>query len=483
MSEPTLTARGAAAVLEPKLADFRGGLTVADGAARGGLALRDAESGLRWLTAERGGHLAATESGELLYSFPDGLVQRREEGWLARAAKATGRVLAGVGRFVVRAWVSIVMVSYAVLFLAVAIAIAARSEDSDVGAVIGVVLRVIAESLYWTFHPFSPVAWSLEPGWARQPRKKGLPFYERVNRFVFGPPPVVEDPRERERRVLGEIRRLRGRVGPGDLMRVTGQEREAAERELLRLVVDYDGDVQVSDEGALVYSFKSLRLTSGQSVDAAPAPVWQRRETLPALTGNGAGTNVGLAVLNGFNLSMGAVGVGMGLTIDRIFELIAHAREVAVLGAGAPPLGPAEGVPLLLGWIPLAFSAAMFAVPAFRALRRRRERLRVADENGRRALMRLVLAETNPVAELAPDIARRAWATAVGGDAGKADPTPRIEAAVRALGGEIDLDSEGKLVYRFTTVAREHAALATQRTRASLDEAQPGAIVFSSRES
>jgi hypothetical protein len=482
MSEPTLTARGAAAVLEPKLADFRGGLTVADGAARGGLALRDAEAGLRWLAAERGGHLAATESGELLYSFPDGLVQRREEGWLARAAKATGRVLAGVGRFVVRAWVSIVMVSYAVIFLAVAIAIAARSEDSDVGAVIGVVLRVIAESLYWTFHPFSPVYWSLEPGWARQPKKKGLPFYERVNRFVFGPPPVVEDPRERERRVLGEIRRLSGRVGPGDLMRVTGMEREDAERELLRLLADYEGDVQVSDDGALVYAFKSLRLTSGQSVDAAPAPVWQRRETLPALTGNGAGTNVGLAVLNGFNLTMGAVGVGMGLTIDRIFELITHAREVAVLGAGAPPLGPAEGVPLLLGWIPLAFSTVMFAVPAFRALRRRRERQRVADENGRRALMRLVLAETNPVAELSPDVARRAWAAAAGGDAGKADPTPRIEAAVRALGGEIDLDADGKLVYRFTTVAREHAALAAQRTRASLDEAQPGAIVFSSNE-
>jgi hypothetical protein len=94
--------------------------------------------------------------------------------------------------------------------------------------------------------------------------------------------------------------------------------------------------------------------------------------------------------------------------------------------------------------------------------------------------MRLVLAETNPVAELSPEVARRTWATAVGGDAGKADPTPRIEAAVRALGGEVDLDAEGKVVYRFTTVAREHAALAALRTRASIAEAQPGAIVFSS---
>jgi hypothetical protein len=265
-------------------------------------------------------------------------------------------------------------------------------------------------------------------------------------------------------------------------MRVTGLEREAAERELLRLVVDYDGDVQVSDDGALIYSFKALRLTSGQTVDSSPAPVWQRRETLPALTGNGAGTNIGLAALNGFNLTMGAVGVGMGLTVERIFELLAHAHEVATLGAAAPPLAAPEGVPLLLGWIPLLFSAGMFVLPGLRALRRRRERARVADENGRRALMRLVLAESSPVAELAPETARRAWMTAVGDDAGKADPTPRIEAAVRALGGDVDLSAEGKLVYRFTTEVRERAALSSMRLRASLDEAKPGAVVFSSAE-
>jgi hypothetical protein len=100
-----------------------------------------------------------------------------------------------------------------------------------------------------------------------------------------------------------------------------------------------------------------------------------------------------LSVLNGFNLTMGAVGVGMGLTVERIFELIHHAQEVAVLGAERAAARPPHGVPWLLGWIPLAFSTGLFALPAFAALRRRRERARVADENGRRALMRLVLAE------------------------------------------------------------------------------------------
>jgi hypothetical protein len=138
----------------------------------------------------------------------------------------------------------------------------------------------------------------------------------------------------------------------------------------------------------------------------------------------------------------------------------------------------------VLGWIPLAFSAAMFAFPALRALRRRRERQRVADENGRRALMRLVLAETSSLVELRPTDAARAWLAATGPDGGHSpeEATPRIEAAVRALGGDIDLDADGKIVYRFATEARERRALAAARAAAPAEEARPGPVVFSSNE-
>lgn len=491
MAERSLTARAAAAVLEPTLTGFTGGLTVADGAARGGLSLIDAEAGLRVLASERGGQLAATEKGELVYAFPRGLIAPRAPGLLARAASATGRALLSVGRFVVRAWVSVALVTYAVAFAGVAIALAAKDDDGGVGDVIGAIARVVFEALYWTFHPFSPVYWGSEPIWARRRRHgaRGLPIYERVNRFVFGPPVVVKDARVSERRVLAEVRRLRGRIGPGDVMRVTGLEREAAERELLRLVVDYDGDIQVSDDGALVYAFPSLRVTahdnaapSSAATELAPEPIWNERALAAPVTGNGAGTNILLGALNGFNLIMSGVAVANGLTVERIFELIDHAREVATFGIAATPLAPPHGVPWVLGWIPLMFSTGLFVLPALRALRQRRRRGEAADQNGRRGLMRLVLADANPVAELTPSDAGRVWLAAAGADGGKTpeESTPRIEAAVRALGGEIDLDDTGKLVYRFTTEARERRALQAQRLGASLAEAQPGAVVFSS---
>jgi hypothetical protein len=95
--------------------------------------------------------------------------------------------------------------------------------------------------------------------------------------------------------------------------------------------------------------------------------------------------------------------------------------------------------------------------------------------------MRLVLAEPGGVAELSPSAARRAWvAAAEVKDSGAV--TAEVEAAVRALGGEIDLDASGAVVYRFATEARERRALQALRAAAPSAEALPGAVVFSSGE-
>src|SRR5260221_13545664 len=95
MADVPLGARGAAAIIEPRLAGFRGDLTVADGAARGGLALRDAEVGLQWLPSARGGQPQATEKGGLLYSVPPGLVSPPRARGPTPPPRPPGRAPAG----------------------------------------------------------------------------------------------------------------------------------------------------------------------------------------------------------------------------------------------------------------------------------------------------------------------------------------------------------------------------------------------------
>ncbi|MEO5768099.1 MAG: hypothetical protein ABIS92_07080, partial [Polyangia bacterium] len=275
-------------VLEGALgARFRGELTAADAAARSGLPLREAEGALQALAAEYTGHLAATSKGELVYSFPQGLVKPPETRLIPRVGRAIAKFTMGAIRLVVRAWVSVVLVGYALVFLAILLALTLRGgddRDSGVGDGISTILRVIAEALFWTFHPFSPVYISTEPRWMHaQARRHRLPFYERVNRFVFGPTKIPVDPREQERNILAEIRRQKGRIAPADVVRVTGLSREDAEHLLLRLVVDYDGEITVSDSGAIMYSFVGLRTTTTErgGRESVPAPVWSRRIELP----------------------------------------------------------------------------------------------------------------------------------------------------------------------------------------------------------
>lgn len=487
--QPTARRRVAvqsASVLEPKLRSFRGDLTIADAAARGGLALRDAEAALFQLSSEYKGHVKATSEGELLFSFPQGMV-KEQESLLTRAGRAVWKVVSGVGRFVIRAWVSVVLVGYAAILLAVLIALALKDDGDGIGDALGIVLRIVAEALFWTFHPFSPVVWEREPAWAKSRRRgaageRKIPFYEKVNRFVFGPEAPKINQQARERGIVAEIRRLDGRVGPGDLMRVVGGTREEAEALMCRLVLDYDGEIEVSEEGAVVYRFKSLRRTADANVEHARAlaPIWTDKERVQPLTGNGAGTNVLLGTINGFNLVASGVVLANGLTIERILQIVservgeaAAAGEVAV---GAAPV--ADGVPLVLGAIPFAFSSALFVLPVARALRQGAKERRVQMENGRRALLaRLVGREDGATPEVLPAAElRQAWRAAGGGQVTEAELT----AEVRKLGGEPDVTEAGDVVYRFADLSREARALAGERKAAGGAERAVGEVVFSS---
>ena len=469
-----------AKVLEKTLARARGELTVADAAAKSGLPLRDAEDGLRYLAAEFGGHLAATEKGEILYSFPQGLQRPPETRPLRRALRAVGRAIAGVGRFVVRAWVSIVLVGYALAFLALMIAMALKNDrDDGPGDSIGVVFRVIAEALYWTFHPFSPVYLRQEPGWIH-PRRRGgahsgpkVPFYEKVNRFVFGPRPAEQDPLAQERAVLAELRVQKGRVSPADVMRVTGLEREAAERLLLRLVVDYQGEIEVSEAGAIVYRFSDLRSTAlaGETSAERPAPFWAGRTVLPPLTGNDAGSNGLFMLVNGFNLAASSYVLANGLTIERIMAMIERAGQ-----RFPAPLPPADGMPLVLGVIPLVFSAALFVLPLGRLLRRKSQEKKVGRENGWRGVLRLaVTGRRGSVIQTRAALAA-AWVAAGGHPPTEAELTD----AVRAAGGEVDVGEDGQVIYKFDLLEGELRAAEEQRQGAAAAEASPGEVVFSS---
>jgi hypothetical protein len=483
--------RAAAEVLIGSIQDPGKPLTVADAAAAGGLALRDADRGLHWLSSEYRGHLRVTESGELLFRFPHGFAKPWEtRDRVSRMFTTIARGAMGVLRFVVRAWVMVVLVGYVALFVAVLIGLmfANQNDRNDRrgrlpgGDLALVFIRILGDALFWTFHPFSPFAVgyggygygyapraSMPPSRSPRAAKDETPFYEKVNRFFFGPTPPPSDPRETERKVLAELRAQKGRIGLADVMRVTGLPREQADPLMARLMLDYDGDVGVSEEGGIYYHFESMRKT-GEAVAEGPRPraAWDESKTLPPLTGNSGGSNALIFGLNAFNLIMSLVAIDMNLTLSKLPYLF-----------GRIPLDmlPYAGTPIALGVVPLVFSIALLFLPAARALAMPFEAKALAKEKGRLAVLRAVLARIGQKAPITDKALVEAWKGATGEEPDSKEVTRRVV----ELGGDAEVQEDtGEVRYRFVDLETEAKALEEEREQASDEEKKVGKVVFAS---
>ncbi len=451
-------------------------VTVADAAAKSGLPLREAERGLHALVAEYRGHLRVTEDGDLIFTFPTRFRKPWETQARARALLAkVGGALSGIARFVVRAWVAIVLVGYALLFVALFIALTfSRSgEDRDRGgfSFLGVIFRLVAEALFWTYHPWSPFRADVDVAprraWGTRDRRSEVPFYERVDRFFFGPKPAPEDPLARERAVLSEIRAQKGRVGLGDVMRVTGATRAEVDPLMSRLMLDFEGEVEVSDDGGIFYRFKDLRKTALPGAERRPKPVWQEHVEAPKLTGNTPGSNLVIGGINLFNLLASGWVLLNGLTVERIFWIFSHAK-------GEPM--PAPGLPIALGVVPFVFSLLLFLLPLGRLLLRPLREKKAGRERGRRAVLKAVL-EGAQQGGVSDRELRGRYAMAAGFEPDEKELTRELV----ALGGDVDLERAGEGVrYRFADLELEHKALEAEREAASEQEARVGKVVFSS---
>ncbi len=456
-------------ILKATLRNPKNPVTIADAAAASGLSFQESERGLLALVAEYRGEIIPTEKGELLFRFPTGFTKPWEKIEALDAAwRKVKKGILGVAKFVVRAWITIVMVAYVAIFAAILIALAfAQKSDKDHrGSVVSdflfydVLVRLVLDSIFWTFHPFSPYVQRFRPN------VQQVPFYERVNRFFFGPEEVPEDPLKNKRLVIEAIRAGKGRIGLMDVLRVTGMTREQADPFIAKLMLDYNGDIQVSEHGAITYSFPELRKTANEgpahrSFGVGGGESWWRPKILPPFTGNPSGSNILIAGLNGFNLFMSMVAIENHWTLERLELIFAGVK---------PEMLSKMGTPLLLGWIPFWFSVVLFALPVMRWMRRSVQENALKIDNGRRGVLWAVLNRLTGRG-IAEPVLVDAWEK----NAGSKPSARELTREVVKLGGDLDVDmSTGKTAYRFKTLELEVRALEEERLKASKTEVEIG---------
>jgi hypothetical protein len=239
-----------------------------------------------------------------------------------------------------------------------------------------------------------------------------------LGRYLFGP----ASRRVRAAPLMAEIRRLGGFVVPADVMRVTGLDRAHAEELLCKLVARTGGDVGVVG-AAVVYRFP--RLVGGRRL---PAPVWEQTRLPDEVTGNDHLTDVIILAIN--------------------LLVLALTGSLTLLGLSGSAWLPA------LSLLPFLLALFALSLPLGRLLGRRGHLAEVAAENGRRALLRVVL-ERPAGTTLSAHALSHVWATA----ARRAVTPARLLEEVRALGGELDLDDEARPQFRFPDLDHESVAL------------------------
>lgn len=449
--------------------------TAGDVAADTGLNLEETDQVLREMVHHYKSHLDVDDDGNLLYRFhPDFERRGHQPGRLWHDFK---KKFWGVLALGFKGLIMVMLVGYTVAFILLLLAFAiagiaaAVSSDSDgAGEMLllpfYLILRVL-ELVFW-FSLFDSSRMGRAGGRSRRMRRGGHrmgrrrsgglmsklrnpkkkkkpdePLYKKIFRYVFGPQ-QQSDPLAAEKAFARFVRDHNGRVTAADWAFRTGSSLEAAENALTASAMRFQGDVNVTDDGTLIYTFDELRVTSEADAEDGdpPAPIWERPVRLAPMTGkNDKKTNRWITILNGFNLMMGGI----------------------VLSSAVSLTSP---IAIGLGWVPLVFSSMFFAVPAGRWLRRKFKEKKVARENERRQLIEAIYLAAED------GEGRRV-------DGQIFDSSDAGDKVTRDFDADVQVNEEGDVFYEFPRVRRQLEAGKQAREKATT-ELVFGQTIFSS---
>ena len=451
--------------------------TVADVVGVSGLPKHQVVTVLPAVVSQCRGQMAVTESGEILYKFPQGL-SNPEKSLGKKLLKWTAKALAAL----FKVWIMVMLVGYFALFvlilvvaLVVSIALSFAKRDDDRDSEGGGLLGMYMVSRVFEFFL---LLWLYSGDPYEKQQKKKKPFYKAVFEFVFG---VEERPevwtKQEHKAAIGLIRRQTGTVSLEELMALTGTSRAEADAFVSRLMLEYEGEPQVSEQGTLSFFFPELLKTSQE----APRAFSLAEKPLIPFTRNPSKTNGWIIGFNAFNLVFGvyflAFGLwGVGANPDNLSLVYQITVALTAILTHVPVEQAAGALTVILGIVPTVYSAFFFGIPLVRRWREGAKNFRIKADNLRRRLVASVLAQ--PTEIRLDRVVGDSEATAPG------KPGPEREslkeAMLRDLAGDrsLDVTSAEPLVYAIPDLEREKKDLEQVRRNTDLSKLALGKVVF-----
>ncbi|KAL3701652.1 hypothetical protein R1sor_019674 [Riccia sorocarpa] len=382
------------------------GLRVTNGdvASKAGMKVTQAESALQALAADSDGYLEVSDEGDVLYVFPKDYRSRLTSKSLRLKAEPVLNKLQAAGSYLIRvSFGTALLASIVIVYSTILVLLSSgRSEEDNRGNRGGFGNQRYSSGLQFYISP-ADIFWFWDPYYNRRQRTKskgGMNFFESVFSVVFGDGDPNEGLEERRWKTIGDLIASKGGVVTAEelapylevppvsdevskyqpLILLSAHNDEAF---VLPVLLRFDGYPEVDRKGNILYHFPSLQRTAkdwiGQKKENSEDSFYlaERRWKFSKANKMEQALVIGLGAVN----LLGVVVLGSML------------RDLGLVGQ----LGGTGLIPFatrLLPWLQ-GYTAAFFAIPAFRWLLLQKRNTEIEERNRARISWAVSLQRAN----------------------------------------------------------------------------------------
>jgi hypothetical protein len=246
-------------------------VTVGDVAVQSGLDVQVAQQELMALAASAGGHLQVTETGEVAYLFSRNFRSILQAKFLKLRLLAWGQRIWQVLFYLVRISFGVLLVAsifiIVIAILLIVVALAFKDNDGPDELPIG---WIFTDWYYF----FTPDPYSRSQRTWSSPTKNSMNFLEAVFSFLFGDGNPNKNLEQRRWQAIGRtLRYHQGAVIPEQVVPfLDGLEKgQSIDDAMLPVLLQFNGQPEVSPEGEIVYHFPELQTSVKSDVTTPPA--------------------------------------------------------------------------------------------------------------------------------------------------------------------------------------------------------------------
>ena len=443
---------------------------------------------------EYSGHLRVTESGEILYHFPNGFISKYR-GFRAFLKKFTSKTISFIKKasaLLFKIWIMVMLIGYFILFIALAlltvvISIAGKSDgkgrSSGGSGVFGIFELLIR---LWFYSEITKT--NYDYGQPRV-RKEKRPMHKAIFSFVFGEEdPNINWDEQLNKSVIAFLQANKGVISLPEYMIFSGEDSLEAEKSILTFCSKYSGSPEATEDGTIVYRFDELLMRSDTGTFKELSPGIQR---LKKFSSNTTSKNIAFILINTVNLIFGTYFLSQSINFSQMLSSYYYMSALEKIVEEGSKMyaythmileylnfsNPHILIGIVLGVIPLVFSFFFWIIPLLRSILEKKDNEKIKLKNFKRFGF-------NKIWSTLKKISIKSFIPPNNDEFRPKDLAAAADRVIKDIGAvyspEVEIDESGAAVYSFNELEREKTALNKYRSSVDTSKLLLGKTVFDS---